>query len=350
MAAQSGVDRRQRVRHAAGGRTRRLDLPTPQLYALDSSTVQTQVIESTILRAIYSKRQLLERMVEFWTDHFNTDINTVGILKMADVRDVLRANALGTFPEMLHAQAKSPAMINRLNNQQNTRTAPNQNYAREVMELHTIGVDRRLHAAGHRGSRALLHGLALHHDLQRSESRARSCSTRTSTTPGPRPCSATRSPARASTRGSPSCGSSPTIRRRTVRREEAAALVHRLRAAEALITDIAEVFRQSGGDIKTVLRRVLSYDNVRWAPPLFKRPFHYIVSALRADEREHDALRLTAQQLAPGMGQMPFNWNPPNGYPHCVRVLGHAAAAALELRVLAPDRAASAARRSTRPR
>ena len=55
-----------------------IGLPTPQLYALDSTTVQTQVIESTILRAIYSKRQLFERMVEFWTDHFNTDINTVG--------------------------------------------------------------------------------------------------------------------------------------------------------------------------------------------------------------------------------------------------------------------------------
>ena len=52
-----------------------LGLATPQLYALDSNTVQTHLIESTILRAIYSKRQLFERMVEFWTDHFNTDIN-----------------------------------------------------------------------------------------------------------------------------------------------------------------------------------------------------------------------------------------------------------------------------------
>ena len=148
-----------------------IGLPTPQLYALDSNTVQTHVIESTILRAIYSKRQLFERMVEFWTDHFNTDINTVGILKTADVRDVLRGNALGTFPQMLNAQATSPAMINRLNNQQNSRTAPNQNYAREVMELHTLGVDRRLHAAGHRRSRPVLHRLALQQHDQRSEAR-----------------------------------------------------------------------------------------------------------------------------------------------------------------------------------
>ena len=140
-----------------------MGLPTPQLYALDSNMVQTQVIESTILRAIYSKRQLFERMVEFWTDHFNTDINTVGILKTADVRDVLRGNALDDVPRRCCTPRRSsPAMINRLNNQQNSRTAPNQNYAREVMELHTLGVDRRLHAAGHRRGRALLHRLALH--------------------------------------------------------------------------------------------------------------------------------------------------------------------------------------------
>jgi hypothetical protein len=58
-----------------------LGVATPDLYALDSTTVQTQLIESTILRAVYSKRQLFERTVEFWTDHFNTDITTVGILK-----------------------------------------------------------------------------------------------------------------------------------------------------------------------------------------------------------------------------------------------------------------------------
>ena len=127
------------MRYAAGP----VHDPRPRdagLYALDSNTVQTQLIESTILRAIYSKRQLFERMVEFWTDHFNTDITTVGILKTQDVRDVLRCNALGSFLGMLNAQATSPAMINRLNNQQNSRTSPNQNYAREVMELHTLGV------------------------------------------------------------------------------------------------------------------------------------------------------------------------------------------------------------------
>ena len=80
-----------------------LGLPTPQLYALDSNTVQTHLIESTILRAIYSKRQLFERMVEFWTDHFNTDIATVGILKTAGcARRACATTRCGSF--LQHAQ------------------------------------------------------------------------------------------------------------------------------------------------------------------------------------------------------------------------------------------------------
>src|SRR5205085_8472703 len=67
-----------------------LGMPTAQLYALDSNVVTREVIESSILRSIYSRRQLFERMVEFWSDHLNTNINTVGIYKTAEYRDVTR--------------------------------------------------------------------------------------------------------------------------------------------------------------------------------------------------------------------------------------------------------------------
>ena len=92
--------------------------------------------------------------------------------------------------------------------------------------------------------------------------------------------------------------------------------------SDALVADVAEVFRQSGGDIKTVVKRVLAFENVRWAPPLFKRPFHYIVSGLRAmnaNMTRYDTLRFT--WLA-GMGQVPFNWDPPNGYPQSFEYRG----------------------------
>ena len=118
-----------------------LALPPQHLYTLDSTTVQRELIEATIVRAIYSRRQLLERIVEFWNDHFNTNINTVGILRILYDRDTIRPNALGSFGELLRATAGAPAMLQYLNNAQSTRTAPNQNYARELMELHTLGVD-----------------------------------------------------------------------------------------------------------------------------------------------------------------------------------------------------------------
>ena len=95
------------------------------------------------MRAIYSNRQLFERMVEFWSDHFHTNINVVGILKTLEDRDVdPAARARHVRAACCSASASSPAMLDYLNNTQSTRDRrPNQNYARELMELHTLGVD-----------------------------------------------------------------------------------------------------------------------------------------------------------------------------------------------------------------
>ena len=80
-------------------------------------------------------------MVEFWTDHFTISINKVGNLKLMDDRDVIRANALSTFPQLLKATSQSAAMLVYLDQNRSSTPTPNQNYAREIMELHTLGVD-----------------------------------------------------------------------------------------------------------------------------------------------------------------------------------------------------------------
>jgi len=82
-------------------------------------------------------------MVEFWSDHFNIHlVNGLGpTLKPIDDRQVIREHALGNFRDLLHASAKSPAMLFYLDNFFNQAVAPNENYARELMELHTLGVD-----------------------------------------------------------------------------------------------------------------------------------------------------------------------------------------------------------------
>jgi uncharacterized protein (DUF1800 family) len=107
---------------------------------------------AALLRAISSERQLFEIMVDFWSNHLNIYIgkNQVKWLKTADDRDVIRTHALGKFRDLLLASAKSPAMLVFLDNAENFKPGVqrgkidgglNENYAREVMELHTVGAD-----------------------------------------------------------------------------------------------------------------------------------------------------------------------------------------------------------------
>lgn len=102
-----------------------------------------QMQQAAILRAVYSPWQLRERMVDFWSNHFNVYAKKglAAFRKPHDERTVIRANALGSFPKMLMASAKSTAMLVYLDQQNSTSTAPNENYARELLELHTLGVD-----------------------------------------------------------------------------------------------------------------------------------------------------------------------------------------------------------------
>ncbi|HSI73767.1 MAG TPA: DUF1800 domain-containing protein, partial [Fimbriimonas sp.] len=112
-----------------------------QLFMADNQTLRYEQTSAMLVRAIYSNRQLLERMVEFWTDHFNIYWPTVRTLKAAHDRDVIRANALGNFGDLLLANARSGAMMKYLDNGSNRKAGPNENYARELLELHTMGVN-----------------------------------------------------------------------------------------------------------------------------------------------------------------------------------------------------------------
>jgi uncharacterized protein (DUF1800 family) len=101
---------------------------------------------ATALRAVVSQRQLFERTVGFWWDHLNVDVNNETARNHCPAydSDVIRTHALGKFSDLLAAVAKSGAMLNYLD--QSTSRAdvgrvPNENYARELMELHTVGVN-----------------------------------------------------------------------------------------------------------------------------------------------------------------------------------------------------------------
>jgi uncharacterized protein (DUF1800 family) len=81
--------------------------------------------------------QLREKMAFFWHGHFAC--RNLNVFYQQGLLDVIRSNALGSFRDMLHEVSKSAAMLNFLNNQQNRKDHPNENFAREVMELFTLG-------------------------------------------------------------------------------------------------------------------------------------------------------------------------------------------------------------------
>jgi uncharacterized protein (DUF1800 family) len=125
-----------------------LQLAPPQIgpIAKDQTArrpVALDLKQATIYRAVESPRQLYEMLVDFWTNHFNVYhfASLCAALKTADDRDVVRAHAMGKFGDFLRASAASPAMLIMLNNAENKKGGPNENYAREVMELHTISVN-----------------------------------------------------------------------------------------------------------------------------------------------------------------------------------------------------------------
>ncbi len=108
-----------------------------QEFSEISSTRDLQRYQLT--RAIYSKRQLQEVMTWFWENHFNT-YNRKTVWEVAE-NNGFRQHALGYFRDLLEVSAKSPAMLRYLDNVYSHKNQPNENYARELMELHTLGVD-----------------------------------------------------------------------------------------------------------------------------------------------------------------------------------------------------------------
>jgi uncharacterized protein (DUF1800 family) len=101
---------------------------------------------AAFIRAIHSRRQLKEVLADFWHNHFNVygNENIQGPTFVHYDRDVIRANMLGNFRTMLEAVARSTGMLYMLDNYTSSVAGPNENYARELFELHTLGAENYL--------------------------------------------------------------------------------------------------------------------------------------------------------------------------------------------------------------
>ncbi|HEX4584287.1 MAG TPA: DUF1800 domain-containing protein [Burkholderiaceae bacterium] len=111
-------------------------------YQDEMNTIGRETATRMLLRALYSPNQLQEQMTWFWFNHFNVfQYKNDERLLLADYEQTLRAHALGRFRDLVGAVARHPAMLVYLDNAQNAINHVNENFARELMELHTLGVD-----------------------------------------------------------------------------------------------------------------------------------------------------------------------------------------------------------------
>ena len=290
-----------------------------------------------ILRAVYSERQLDEVLVDFWMNHFNVFAGKGPVKFMVGEyeRDVVRPHAWGRFEDLLRATAESPAMLFYLDNWlsadpnaapmrarfrqrqgqgQGRKRGLNENYAREIMELHTLGVDggytqkdvtevarcftgwtmrnprqgdprfffdERIHDRGEKvvlGHRIkgggknegdeIIHLLAVHPATARFISYK--------------------------------------LARRFVADEPPKALVERA----------ADTFRGTRGDIRAVVKTIVTspeFASSAARAAKIKTPLEFVVSAVRASGADVDDARALAQRLA-SMGMPLYQQQPPTGY------------------------------------
>ncbi|GAB3081140.1 DUF1800 domain-containing protein [Pedococcus soli] len=278
------------------------------------------VIQAYLARAIWSKRQLLEVMVDFWTNHL------VVTGPWGDAwdslhryhLDVIRRNALGRYSDMLVAAAKHPAMLQQLDNAFSTKRSPNENFGRELLELHTVGVDGGYRESDIRRSALVLTGMGI--DFETGEYLWRDMRHYRG-----KVALLTWSNDNASPAGTPVVESylnylarHPKTARRIV--TKLAVRFVSDTPPTTLIDRLAQVYLANDTQIAPVLRALLtSPEFAASAGQKTKRPLENIVSTVRVLGAQPGAdlpgWLNDLLWMAQTAGQAPMGWPAPNGYP-----------------------------------
>ncbi len=268
-----------------------------------------------VMRTLFSTRQLFESMVEFCSDVFSIHQSDAALMvhKTGDDASVPRSHALGRFRDLLGASARSPAMLIYLDNASNGRAGINENYARELLELHTLGVNGGYSeddvvevARCFSGWSLSLGGAyfqfrATWHDYGAKQVLGVTIPTGGGVDDGEVVLNL--------------LAAHPSTARHIATR-----LTRRFVSdtpPEALIDDIAAEFQASSGDLRPVTRALFLHPLTRGLPlSKVKRPQEYLLSALRVLQAvpTEAGLRELLQNLR-SLGHLPFQWPAPNGYP-----------------------------------
>jgi uncharacterized protein (DUF1800 family) len=288
-------------------------------YEYKKPVLREEIARHTLLRAVYSRRQLFEVMVGFWTDHLNISIDKGDCiyLKPSDDRRVIRTNALGKFRDLIRASATSPAMLVYLDGKENRRAnpndVPNENYARELLELHTLGV----------------HGGYDQHDVYEASRALTGWRLRTGWRKGTvyfDPSLHDDGPKELLGESIPAGLGGHDVDRvvdivcshPSTAQNIATKLVRRFVADDPpaeLVGRVATVFVETDGEIKALLKVILESEHFKTTRGnKLKRPFRFLVSALRgvgADTHAHTPLIEYLTRMGHGLFQHPT----PDGYP-----------------------------------
>ena len=292
------------------------DLSDKLFDNVDRQSVPDELRQATLVRQVYSRRQLFEGLVEFWSDHFNISVEKgeCYFLKTVDDRQVVRAHALGKFSDLLWASAHSPSMLVYLDNQSNHKGTPNENYARELMELHTLGVNGGYTQNDVMELARCLTGWTVKEHFWRGEftfkPELHDSGPKTvlglSIAPGGQ-AEAESVLAKLAVHPNTAYFLANKLARRFIADEPPGELVKKA----------AQAFQKTDGDIRSVLR-VLLLDGLASQPALaqakFKRPARFVVSILRMLDAQTDGGPALQDYLL-RLGQPYFAWPTPDGYP-----------------------------------
>jgi uncharacterized protein (DUF1800 family) len=303
--------------------TRRLDClsePLGELFEFKPAYLLREITRASLLRAVWSRRQLFEVMAGFWTDHFNIDSSKGECkwLKAADDRDVIRPHALGRFPDLLRASALSPAMLwyldGRVNRKPDGDGKPNENYARELLELHTLGVHSGYTQRDVMEVARCLTGWSVRSVKQFHKGRVEFH--RELHDDGPKLVLGRTIPAGLGERDLDRVLEIVSLHPATAR-HLSEKLCRRFIADEppdSAVKAVAAAFLAHDGEIRPVLRVLFSLPEFR-SPrrTKIKRPFEFVASALRATGADSSAGPALLEYLQ-RMGNAPFQYPTPEGY------------------------------------
>jgi uncharacterized protein (DUF1800 family) len=301
-----------------------------------------ELLQSRLIRDIYSERQLEAVMTDFWLNHFNVYIKknqNEPYLLPAYERDVIRPNALGKFEDLLVATAKSPAMLMYLDNWQSIGPASqaaarvakmqemmpdaktvkalpqglNENYARELMELHTLGVNGGYTQADVTQVAKVFTGWTIEQPYRGAQYRFEPR----------RHAPGLKTVLGASIQEGGEAEGLQVLHLLATSPATAKFISNKLAVRfvsdtppPALVDRMAKAFLASDGDIKTVLRTMFESPEL-WTPEVYlakvKTPVEFVVSAVRTSGAEVSNAQLLVGALDK-LGMPLYGMQTPNGY------------------------------------